>query len=383
VMTECVFTLLQLATVLLIHRTADRGETRRNDILIAVAALLAAATVLVRSAGIALPVAVGLWLLKERRWKRAALFGGLSAACLLPWLVYARVNAPTPAAQALHGGSIVYSYGQQVRMRWAGYPAAGTAAPSDLRVRIATNIGDVTLRSMAGIFAPVVLRGPDESGEEIAALGGAVGISRGSMGGATATMVVSIVFTAVVLAGFAHAARRRTSASEILVATTFAIIVIWPFWTFRFVVPLSPYLMFYLVDGMTLLAPQSVVRIAMMCLIGLNISDHVTYVIRARDAQAPQRVGWLAQAHETDEVMKWMSAHLGAGVVATTNPGLVYLRTGRTTVAFDKPVDDWSQWRKRGVRYVASFVPVALPSRVRGPFRVLYQSPSGFWVIEI
>jgi hypothetical protein len=293
------------------------------------------------------------------------------------------MNAPTPAAQALHGGSIVYSYGEQVRNRWAGYPAAGTVTTGDLPARISTNVGDVTLRSMAGIFVPTVLRGPEESGEEIAALGGAVGIGRGSMGSATATMVVSIVFTATVLVGFAHVARRRTTAAEFLVATTLAIIVIWPFWTFRFVVPLSPYLMFYFVGGVAKLASQSVARIAVLCLIGLNSSDHVTYVIRAREVHVPQRVGWLEQAHETDAVMKWMSTHLGAGVVATTNPGLVYLRTGRTTVAFDKPIDDWSEWRKRGVRYVASFVPVELPSPTRGPFRVLYQSPCGFWVIEI
>jgi hypothetical protein len=268
-------------------------------------------------------------------------------------------------------------------MRWAGYPWAGAATAGDLPARVATNVADVTLRSMVGVFAPVVLRGPEESGEEIAALGGAVGISRGSMGGATATMVLSIVFTGVVLVGFVHVARQRTTASEILVAATLGIIAIWPFWTFRFVVPLCPYLMFYFVDGMAILVSQSLVRIAVLCLIGLNLSDHAAYVIRARDAEEPQRVGWLMQSHKTNEVMKWMSTHLGAGVVATTNPGLVYLRTGRTTVAFDKPVDDWSQWRKRGVRYVASFVPVELPSRARGPFRVLYHSQCGFWVIEI
>jgi hypothetical protein len=383
VMTECVFTLLQLATILLIHRTTDLENSRGSDVLTATAGLMAAATVLVRSAGIALPLAVGLWLIKERRWKRAAVFGATATACLLPWLVYARVNAPTLEAQSLHGGSIVYSYGEQVRMRWAGYPGAGMATAVDLPARVATNVGDVTLRSMVGLLAPLVLRAPEESGEEIAALGGAVGLMRGSMGSAGATMGMSALLSVLVLAGFVRAARHRVTAAEFLVATTLAIIAIWPFWTFRFLVPLLPYLMVYLVDGVATLASLAVARIMILCLIGLNISDHVRYVINARDLAASTPVSWLVQARETDEALKWMSAHLGPEVVATTNPGLVYLRTGRKTIAFDKPLDDWSVWRTRGVRYIASFVPAQLPAPGRGVFRILYRSPGGFWVIEI
>jgi hypothetical protein len=78
-----------------------------------------------------------------------------------------------------------------------------------------------------------------------------------------------------------------------------------------------------------------------------------------------------------------MIQHLGDGVVATTNPGLVYLRTGHRTLSFERPLEDWSVWRSRGVRYVACFVSVELPVASRGGYRVLYRSPAGFWVIEI
>src|SRR5688572_8869359 len=73
-MSECVFTLFQLATVLLIHRSVETGDARLTRIFTIGASLTAGAVVLIRSAGLGLVLAAGLWLLKERLWKQAALF---------------------------------------------------------------------------------------------------------------------------------------------------------------------------------------------------------------------------------------------------------------------------------------------------------------------
>ena len=45
----------------------------------------------------------------------------------------------------------------------------------ELPARVTTNVIDVTARGMGGIFAPVLLRGPEESGEELLTIGGSVG----------------------------------------------------------------------------------------------------------------------------------------------------------------------------------------------------------------
>jgi hypothetical protein len=82
-------------------------------------------------------------------------------------------------------------------------------------------------------------------------------------------------------------------------------------------------------------------------------------------------------------VLDWVTDHLDAGLIATTNPALVYLRTGHRTLSFDRPGQDWSVWRARGVRYVVSLVAVQLPQGPRSDYRLLYRSPSGYWVIEI
>jgi hypothetical protein len=382
VMTECIFTLLQLATVLLIHRGGESRDAQRAQRLTAVAGLTAAATVLIRSAGIALPLAAGLWLVKERLWKRAVLFAAITILGVLPWIAYAHWHAPTPAQQSLHGGSIVYSYGEQIWMRWAGYPAAGAATVDELPARVGTNVVDVVFRGAGGVFVPALFRGPAESGEEIASLGGALGLSRGSMGAASGTMGVSFAIAAIMLVGFVRTSRTNLTVAELLVPATLGIIVVWPFWTFRFILPLAPYLFVYLVRGLRTFAPAAVARVALLCLFGLNVLDHARYVLHARDAERTARVSWLAQARETDEVLDWITRNLDDGVIATTNPGLVYLRTGHKTIAFDRPHDDFGVWKARGVRYVVSLLPVQPPASSNA-FKLLYRSSEGMWVIEI
>jgi len=168
------------------------------------------------------------------------------------------------------------------------------------------------------------------------------------MGGAGATLAISCAIGAVVLLGFLQTARNRVTVAELLVPISLGIIFVWPFWTFRFVVPLAPYLFFYLVAGIRAFAPPSAARLALLCLIGLNVLDHTRYVLEARGADRASRVSWLVQARETDEVLEWIARNLDDGVIATTNPGLVFLRTGRNTVSFDRPHDDWSVWKTHG-----------------------------------
>lgn len=397
VMSECVFTFSQLATVLLIHRSVETTDRRTGRRLVALGGLLAAMTVLIRSAGAGLVVAAALWFLKERLWRRAALFGAVVMLCLVPWVLYARSHAPTLAERVTHGGSIVYAYGEQVWMRWAGDPSSGKIALRDLPARGATNMVDVFGRGMGGILMPTLFRGANESGEEMIALGGAAGLSRGGMGGASATMAISFFLSGVVLLGLIETARKRVTVAELLVPISLGIVFVWPFWTFRFVVPLTPYFFLYVVVGIQTIAawltpskhkatldPLRIARIALLCIIGLNLSDHAGYILQARDSARSDGVGWLAQAREVDAALDWMNRNLeDQGVIATTNPGLVYLRTGRKTVSLDRPIDNWSAWRKRGVRYIVCLLAIELPPASPGEYKVLYQSPSRFWIIGI
>lgn len=384
VMSECVFALGQLGAVVLAHRASSAPSGREWTPLVC-AALMAAATVLVRSVGVAVVAAVLFHLLYARHWKRAAIFAAVVAVCLLPWLVYSRINAPTPEQQQTHRGAILYSYGEQFWMRWAGSASTGRIAVGELPERITTNVIDVAGRGMGGIFAPVLLRGSEESGEELLTIGGSVGWTFVGMGNLPVNMAVSSVFAAVVLIGFVRAARQPTPA-EFLLPISLAITVLWPWWTFRFVVPLTPFLFFYLVKGLSIGADLRVPRIALLAIVGLHLYDHTGYVVRAR--ANPSSIDWIGRFAEVESVMEWMGGHLEpGGVTATTNPPLVHLHTGAKTITLDTMGEKWSVWRDRGARYVAPLVRQPLPGAWRGPYKLVYdRAPSEFsraWVIEI
>ena len=383
-MSECVFTLAQLGAVVLLHRSVESEESRRSGFFAVAAAMTAAATVLIRSAGVSLMFAGALWLVMERRWKGAALFVSMAAVCLLPWVVYARTHAPTLHERTAHGGAVVYRYTDQFWMRWAGSPSFGRIATADLPERVGTNLVDVFGRDVGGILVPALFRGAIESGEEVVALGGRAGLSAASMGGAAETMAISFLLGAIAFLGFIRKIRERVTVAELLVPVSLAMTVLWPFWSFRFVLPLTPFLYFYLIAGIQALPGSTrALRITLLCLLGLNFYDHAGYVFHARQSTGPSRIPWLADALEVDAAIGWMAHGLDQrGVLATTNPALVFLRTGRKAIAFDDPTADLAALKASGVRYVASFVPVDLPDRSRGDYQVRYVKGRR-WVIEL
>ena len=374
-MTECVFTFALLAAVVLIEKGV------RDPFFLVAAGAVAASVVLIRSSGAGLVAAAAIWFLKEKRWKEASIFFAAAACCLLPWMIYARAHRPTDAEREANRGSVVYTYQDQFWMRWAGAPTSGRVTARDLPARIATNIEDVFGRDIAGIAIPSTFRGSRESGTEVISLGGKAGVASGSMGSAPATFMISLLLSCVVLVGFFKSVRERVTVAEILVPIALAIVLLWPFWSFRFVLPLAPFLLVYMVVGVKALAPSRVARIVLMTIIGLHLFDHAGYVLQLRDPSRSSTLDWLASARDVDATLEWMNRDLkDEGAVATTNPALVYLRTGRKTISFDQITSDWSVWRRKGVRYVVCLLPTELP---RGDYKLLYHSAGRLWVIEI
>jgi hypothetical protein len=382
-MSECVFTLAQLAVVVVADR-AIRASPGSGWRLAALAGLLGVATVLTRSVGAAVVAAVFCSFVKERQWKRVSAFTIVLAICLGPWLMYARAHAPTAEHQQIHRGSLVYGYGDQFWMRFAGSALSGRVTAADLPDRAATNLMDVFGRSFVGIFTPVLLRSVEESGEELVFLGGQVGWTFIGFGGLPATIAISFVLGGIVVWGFVRTARERATVAEFLVPISLLITVFWPFWSFRFVLPLVPFLYLYFVKGLTQAAAA---RVVLLIVIGLNLYDHVGYIAQAR-SDRPNGVDWIATFEELDTTLDWMKVHLDRdAVVASTNPALVHLRTGHKTITLDRVTEPWSVWQGRGVRYAACLVSHELPSPRLGPYELLYQSHperhTSYWVVDL
>ena len=103
VFSDLPFAFVSLAAVLLFLEQADVPRIRRSRF--AVLVIVSAAAIMIRSIGLALPVAMVVYWLVHRRWRRALILSGGMAAVLLPHAV---------ASREAGGGLITRGYLQQV-----------------------------------------------------------------------------------------------------------------------------------------------------------------------------------------------------------------------------------------------------------------------------
>jgi hypothetical protein len=384
-MSECVFTALQILTVLFIERAASAERDEARVRCAAYSGVAAAATILTRTAGVAVLAAGVLYLAKKRSARAAAVYAVLAGACLAPWWAYTALHAPTAAARTANGGQISQPYSEHF---WRGADGTRRIGPREFAVRIRQNVWNMLSRDAGGIIAPIVYRGPSESGQETIDLALPREGSARSMGNTPGTVALSCVLSGLMLLGFGTIVREgRGTVTEFLVPISCGVAAAWPFPTFRLVLPLTPFLLVYLLEGLRVTmrlsrTRRAPLRIAVLTIIGLHLFDHLAYVALARGA-ADGRVYFADQFQEVDDLVAWMRTNLREpGAVATDRPALVYLLTGRKTVAIDNLDDNWERWRALGVRYVVSLAPSELPNPSHG-YRIRFQPPSRRWVIEV
>jgi hypothetical protein len=368
-MSDAVFLTVQLATLVALERWPTRTGT-------VVAGVGAAVAMLLRTVGAAVPMGAVAYLCLKREWRRAAVLAAVVVVSLTPWQLYAYRHSSSAAEQG--GGEALLSYRQQFWQQFAGDAKAGTATLRDLPLRIGQNTVDVITRDVVALVAPSLLRGAHQSGLELVGVGSFGGL--GPMGNGAGTMTVSAALFLLIAVGWTRAVQRRLSLAEIVVPLSLAVVVSWPSWTFRFVLPLAPFLMVYLVDGLRAVMPAAsrVPVLAMLAVAGLSLFDHGEYIARARVRQPD----WSIYAEETDAVLAWLQQHPADGVIATSNPALVYLRTGTPTIQLEGFVDR-AALKARGVRYVV-WVHLAGMRVPADQGSVRYVSPRvAFWVLEL
>jgi len=393
-MSEPVFLFIQLLAVVLIERAARSADESSARGMAVLAGVLAAAAFLTRTAGLTVVVAGVLYLARQKRWRTAALFGAVMIICVTPWMLYARAHAPTRAELVDHGGLMAVAYSDQFWTTEAGTVTARPAGIEMLPGRVVGNVANIAIRDVGGILVPLLFRTPGESGLEVIGLGPPQDVGAPSMGSALGTKVVSLVLALLVVLGFVVACLRRVTVAEPLVVLSLGMIVLWPFWTFRFVLPLVPFLFVYLVLGVEALVSwlgglrarssleaYAAARILLLVIIGLHVLDHAQYIAQT---YGQSRGGvWKAQADDINQVLDWVRQHPELpGAVAADNPALVYLHTGRRTVAINSFDDKWSRWRRMGVRYVVSLVDgePLLDPRAELRFKLLDKN---VWVYEL
>ncbi|HEX5068829.1 MAG TPA: hypothetical protein VFV78_01335 [Vicinamibacterales bacterium] len=365
-MSEAVFLFVELAAVLAIERAASAADDRTGRRFGWLAGALAASAFLIRTAGLTIGVAALLYFGWKRRRATAVAFAAVAVMLVLPWMVYARMHAPTRAELVDHGGLMSMKYTDQFWTSEAGTVTSRPKTAKDLPARIERNTVNIAIRDMGGVFVPLLFRTSGESGLEVIGLGPPEDGRVPSMGSALGTKIISLGLTALAVLGCVVTLRRGMTVTEPMIVLALAMIIAWPFWTFRFVLPLVPFLLCYFVAGLDAItdavrraqwrlvpAPAAAARMFLCVVVGLNVVDHAQYIAQAYGD--PRGVSWKAHADDIDNVFTWIREKgTREGVVAADNPALVFLRTGRKTIASDSLDNRWARWQRMGVRYVVS-----------------------------
>lgn len=364
VMAECLFTLVQLLAVVLVERVTRQppGHTRAAVL----AGIALAATLLIRTAGIASLAAAVVFLAWRGRWRELTICALTVAACALPWQLYARAHAPSADQRFAHGGTIAYSYQQLIAMARPGSVSSAVTS-REIVSRGADNIGGIFTRDVGAILAPELFRGAAESGQEVVAVGGP---GLGSMGAANGTMVVSVLLSLMVVIGIVRSGG-WFSMPALLIVASIAMLATVGALTYRYMLPLTPFLVLF---SWKSLPNQRVARIAAVSVLGLHLMDHARYL----GAKFNGTSDWVNDAREVDQVLVALSQQ-PPGAVASSNPGLIYLRTGRKGVALAFPEENRAVWATAGVRYAVALRPMERP---RGG-ELVFQTERGLWIVKM
>lgn len=370
VMSDCVFLAAQLIALVAIERAAREEQPRARAL--ALAAILTAATYLIRVTGVALIVAALAYFLVRRQFRTALIFAAIVVVCVTPWELYARAHQPTQEERLAHGGSIAYQYRDLVSKDSA---AAGRLTPISIgrQVRRAGgNVLGIMTRDLGALLVPMLYRGSSESGEEVISVGEP---GRGSMGAATGTIVVSSIAFLVIAIGITRS-RAWWSLPVLLMGASAAMIAAVGTSTFRYVIPLTPFAVLYFWRGVTHAAAA---RIAIASLLVLHVIDHAAYAVARSQGQAD----WLQDDAEVGQVLQRLADDPAEGGVASTNPALVYLRTGRKGIYLIAPDRNWDLWRSWNIRFMAALQPLEMPARARQARPALTTGRHGLWVVEM
>lgn len=377
-MSECVFTAFQLLAVVVIE-SAARAENSKAEIRsAALAGALAALAFLTRSIGVAVIGAGLVFLLKERRWRSAVVFVAVVAIFAAPWMVYSRTHQPTAEQRTEQGGMIVLDYTVQFWQARAGDTSSAAVHWDRLPERIWSNAMKIAGNNVAMMFTPTLHRSAKLSGEETLEQG-------------LATHALSYLLSLVLLLGFALAVRRRLAMAEITVAFTLAITCAWPWDTFRFLLPLAPFLFAYLLEALrgvrefarqkleSKAAPEPWRAMAIFAglFLALFIYDHSVYLAKRSDPSRAEYLPWRAIFDENLEALNWIRDKTPEdAVVCSMNPALVNLFTGRKSVAGNNPEGNWENWKRLNVRYMAylSVFQIGDPGMEEGRFEQVYRS---------
>lgn len=386
VMSDCVFMLWLILTIVLIERVVRATTSVRIRMWTLAASGAASAAFLTRSIAVALVAAAPIYLLHRRRPQAAALFLAGAAIFCGPWVVYTKLHAPTEAQAFEQGGNMVLPYTYQFWQRLAGDPESPQVAAREIPARVGRNVLAVAGRDVARILTTVIfekLRDPYQEADRM----NREGTDEGEI------LWFSLFLSVFVILGFFRAALERFTFAEIALPLMLLLIVLWPFETIRYVLPLAPFLIFYFYRGIQSVQQSlsfrrsSLAAYALGAVVMLHLYGNFHFIAESFDQDSLTGDPWGRKYEEVEKTIQYLDqVSSPTDVTASTNPALVALLTGRKTVGWDNPGLKWDNWKHLSVRRLAWLMVYPRPPQPEEmKFQTIYHSRDGsnFRIVDL
>jgi len=209
-----------------------------------------------------------------------------------------------------------------------------------------------------------------------------VGSGDGTMGVNRDVQIISLCLSVFVFIGFVLSSRRGIGLMELAFSFSLITIVAWPWPPIRFLVPLLPFFLYYLLLGVAgiygmfrgrfgasfALDPWTASRIVMICILAFFLCDNAMYVAaKHKTSESLLHPDWLRAFNASRKAAEWVRDHTSdAEVVTGENLPAIYLYSHR-----DVDVCGADDCAKKRIRY---FVKTGENALVPLPAETVFQT---------
>lgn len=311
--TEVPFVMVSLPALYFLLRGA---QEKRRWLWAGLAGLFAGLAFLTRTQGLALPLGLGAFLAVKRRWSELGVFALVFGLVWLPWLIR-DLRVPHDAGYLA----------QLLRRDWYN-AASGNIGAGEFLKRIFDNIGSYLLRVLPAVVLPVLA-----SARAVLPLFG-------------------VLVSGVTLWGFVEEARKRGMGMlEWYVLLAAGVLSVWPtVWSGdRFLLPILPLLLWYLIVGFRDLArrlklaklPAYAAGLLVVLCLAVNIGQAGANLKNLSDYAKGDRFAGYDDAWRTYfQAAQWLREHTPAdAIVVSRKPQFTYLFSDRKSFVYPFTAD--------------------------------------------
>jgi 4-amino-4-deoxy-L-arabinose transferase-like glycosyltransferase len=301
ILTESLFTMLSMAALLCLKRY--------NEVPYYVgwpfwgSVLFVSAAYYTRSMGIPLLITAVFYFLVQKRWKKAVLVCCGIALLVAPWLVRQVLLGPPSELQLTYAP---FYFAQDPTD-----PHSPTVTLTDLAIRVLKKGISYLVREL-----PALIAFPEFFDSVSLAYFQPIFLL---------IMALGLFLPMPVLVGYLRSAGQGRLLLALYVPLYFIPLVTCSFSSPRFLVPLSPLLLLFLVEAVMLLPMRRWSRLTIVVIIAITLISDVSELRRSHTLEIPTQGEW--------QLVEWMDENSPPDAVLMGGPiGILYLHTGRRGV---------------------------------------------------